>query len=109
VANPVSTGRCSRRPARDSDVRVLMTSPIKKLDMNAVYALKTGTNEIEGKVEAWDVPMLMSAGGTYDIALEQSAGLTRIKKGLTPGNGELVEIRMPRAGAQEPLCFTTTD
>jgi hypothetical protein len=34
VANPVSTGRCSRRPARDSDVRVLMTSPIKKLEIS---------------------------------------------------------------------------
>jgi hypothetical protein len=72
---------------------VVYAPKVSGLDMKAVYALKAGTNEIEGKVEAWDVPMLVSAGGTYDIALEQSAGLTRIKKGLTPGNGELVEIR----------------
>ena len=37
--------------------------------------------------------MLVPAGVSYDIALEQSAGLTRIRFGLTPGRGELVDIR----------------
>jgi hypothetical protein len=66
---------------------------VKGLDMKAVYALKAGTNQIEAKVEAWDVAMLVPGGARYDIALEQSAGLTRIKTGITPGRGELVEIR----------------
>ena len=66
---------------------------VKGLDMKAVYALKAGTNQIHGKVEAWDVPMLVPGGATYDIALEQSAGLTRIRTGVTPGPGELIEIR----------------
>jgi hypothetical protein len=61
--------------------------------MKAVYALKAGTNQIAAKVEAWDVPMLVPGGVSYDIALEQSAGLTRIRSGLTPGPGELVDIR----------------
>jgi len=61
--------------------------------MKAVYALKAGTNQIAAKVEAWDVPMLVAAGATYDIALEQSAGLTRIRSGVTPARGELLEIR----------------
>jgi hypothetical protein len=37
--------------------------------------------------------MLVRAGVAYDIALEQAAGLTRIKTGLTPGRGELVDIK----------------
>jgi hypothetical protein len=73
---------------------VIVPAPnVKGLDMKAIYALKAGTNQIESKVEAWDVPMLVAGGGRYDIALEQSAGLTRIKTGITPGRGELVEIR----------------
>ena len=66
---------------------------VKGLDMKAVYALKAGSNQIAGKVEAWDVPMLVAGGSTYDIALEQSAGLTRIRSGVTPARGELLEIR----------------
>jgi len=66
---------------------------VKGIEMKAVYALKTGTNEIAAKVEAWDVPMLVPGGASYDIALEQSAGLTRIRSGLAPKPGELVDIR----------------
>jgi hypothetical protein len=66
---------------------------VKGLDMKAVYALKAGSNQIAGKVEAWDVPMLVAGGSAYDIALEQSAGLTRIRSGVTPARGELLEIR----------------
>ena len=57
---------------------------VKGLDMKGVYALKTGTNQIAAKVEARDVPMLVPGGASYDIALEQSVGLTRIRSGLTP-------------------------
>jgi hypothetical protein len=53
--------------------------------MKAVYALKAGTNEIAAKVEAWDIPMLVPVGVPYDVALEQSAGLTRERSGITPG------------------------
>src|SRR5262249_25764016 len=66
---------------------------VKGLDMKAVYALKAGTNQIAAKVDAWDVPMLVAGGVPYDIALEQAAGLTRIRSGLTPQRGALVDIR----------------
>jgi hypothetical protein len=66
---------------------------VKGLDMKAVYAPNAGTNQIAAKVDAWDVPMLVPGGVSYDIALEQSAGLTRIRSGITPGRGELVDIR----------------
>jgi hypothetical protein len=36
--------------------------------------------------------MLVPGGVRYGIALERSAGLTRIRSGLTPGPGELVDI-----------------
>ena len=61
--------------------------------MKLVYALKAGTTQIAAQVEAWDVPMLVPAGLAYDIALKQAAGLTRIRTAITPGRGELVEIR----------------
>jgi hypothetical protein len=57
-----------------------------------VYALKAGTNRLAAKVEAWGVSMLVPGGVRYGIALERSAGLTRIRSGLTPGPGELVDI-----------------
>jgi hypothetical protein len=49
--------------------------------------------QLRAKVETWDVPMLVTGGVSYDIALEQSAGLTRTRSGITPGRGELVDIR----------------
>jgi hypothetical protein len=73
---------------------ILVHAPnVKGLNMKAVYALKAGTNEIAAKVEAWDVPMLVPGGVSYDVGLEQSAGLTRIRSGITPGHGELVDIQ----------------
>jgi hypothetical protein len=73
---------------------IIVRAPsVKGLDMKAIYALKAGSNAIAAKVEAWDVPMLVAAGAAYDIALEQAAGLTRIRSNVTPARGELLEIR----------------
>ena len=63
------------------------------LQLKAVYTLKAGTNEIAAKAGAFETPMLVRAGMPYDIALEQSAGLTRIRSGIVPKRGELVDIR----------------
>jgi hypothetical protein len=90
----VRAGQITKFDTLGQMASIIVHAPsVKGLDMKAVYALKAGTNQIHGKVEAWDVPMLVPGGATYDIALEQSAGLTRIKTGITPGRGELVEIR----------------
>ena len=90
----VKAGQIIRLDTLGQVAAIVVHAPnVKGLDMKAVYALKTGTNQIAAKVEAWDVPMLVPAGVSYDIALEQSAGVTRIRSGLTPGRGELVEIR----------------
>jgi hypothetical protein len=90
----VKAGQITRLDTLGQVAAIVVHAPnVKGLDMKAVYALKAGTNQIAAKVEAWDVPMLVPGGVSYDIALEQSAGLTRIRSGLTPGSGELVDIR----------------
>ncbi len=90
----VTAGQITRFDTLGQVAAIVVHAPnVKGLDMKAVYALKTGTNQIDAKVEAWDVPMLVPGGASYDIALEQSAGLTRIRSGLTPRPGELVDIR----------------
>jgi hypothetical protein len=90
----VKAGQITRLDTLGQVAAIVVHAPnVKGLDMKAVYALKAGTNQIAAKVEAWDVPMLVPGDVSYDIALEQSAGLTRIRSGLTPGRGELVDIR----------------
>jgi hypothetical protein len=90
----VKAGQITRLDTLGQVAAIVVHAPnVKGLDMKAVYALKAGTNQIVAKVEAWDVPMLVPGGVSYDIALEQSAGLTRIRSGLRPGRGELVDIR----------------
>ena len=90
----VKAGQIIRLDTLGQVAAIVVHAPnVKGLDMKAVYALKAGTNQIAAKVEAWDVPMLVPGGVPYDIALEQSAGLTRIRSGLTPGHGELMDIR----------------
>jgi hypothetical protein len=89
----VQAGAITRLDPLDQLAAIVVRKPISGLDMKSVYALNAGTTQIAAKVTAWDVPMLVRAGVAYDIALEQAAGLTRIKIGLTPGRGELVEIK----------------
>jgi hypothetical protein len=90
----VTAGQITRLDTLGQVAAIIVHAPsVTGLDMKAVYALKAGTNQIAAKVAAWDVPMLVPGGVSYDIALEQSAGLTRIRSGITPGRGELVDIR----------------
>lgn len=72
---------------------VVQEPSIKGLNVKAIYALRTGTNEIAGKSLVFGKPMLVYAGEAYDIALEQPAGLTRFKTKLTPSKGSLTEVR----------------
>lgn len=90
----VKAGQITRLDTIGNVAAIVVHAPnVKGLNMRAIYALEAGTNKIAGKVEAWDVPMLVPSGGPYDVALEQTAGLTRIRSKITPGRGELVDIR----------------
>jgi hypothetical protein len=72
---------------------VVHTPNVKGLDMKAVYALKAGTNQIASKVEAFETPMLVPGGASYDVALEQAAGLTRIRSAVAARAGEVLDIK----------------
>jgi len=90
----VTAGAITRLNPLDLVSAIVVYKPnLADLDMKAIYALNAGTNQIAAKVAAWEVPMLVRAGVAYDIGLDQAAGLTRHRKNLTPGGGEVVEIR----------------
>jgi hypothetical protein len=89
----VNAGAIARFDPLELLAAVVVRKPDAQLEMKSVMALNAGTNQIAAKVTAWDVPMLVRAGAAYDIALEQEAGLMRIRPNLTPGRGELVEIK----------------
>jgi hypothetical protein len=90
----VKAGQITRFNPIGQVAAIVVREPnVKGLDMKAVYALKAGTNQIAAKADAWNVPMLVPGGVSYDVALEQAAGLTRIRTGITPGRGEFVDIR----------------
>ena len=53
----VKAGQITRLDTLGQVAAIVVHAPaIKGLNMNAVYALKAGTNQIAAKVEAWDVP-----------------------------------------------------
>jgi ribosomal protein L17 len=95
VRNLEIKARERKRIDTDDEVAAIVVQEpsIRGLNVKAIYALRTGTNEIAGKSIAFGKPMLVYAGEAYDIALEQPAGLTRIKSKLTPSRGSLTEVR----------------
>ena len=72
---------------------VLSDPKMTGLEMEAIYALRAGTNEIAGEGKHFGEPILIYAGESYDIALKQSGGLARIKSNVTPKRGELTDVR----------------
>jgi hypothetical protein len=87
----VKAGAITRFDPLGQMAAIVVYKPSVALDMKAIYALNAGTNTPAAKVLAWDLPMLVRAGAAYDVALEQAAGITRIKT-VTPEAGQLVEI-----------------
>ena len=79
----------------DNEVAAIVVQDpnIKGLNVKAIYALRTGTNEIAAKITSFGKPMLVYAGEAYDIALEQPAGLTRLKSKVVPSRGTLTEVK----------------
>jgi hypothetical protein len=72
---------------------VVQKPDISGLNVKAIYALRTGTNQIAGKSAVFGKPIMVYAGEAYDVALEQPAGLTRIRSKLSPSRGVLTEVR----------------
>jgi hypothetical protein len=72
---------------------IVVHTPNVPTELKAVYALNAGTNRIASQVNAFEKPLLVTAGQSYDVALLQAAGLTHIRKAIVPQPGELVNIR----------------
>jgi hypothetical protein len=87
--------RESKRIMTDNEIAgfVVYEPQVTGLDVEAIYALRAGTNEIAAKSKHFGNPIMVYAGESYDIALKQSGGLARIKSNVTPRRGALTEVR----------------
>jgi hypothetical protein len=85
----------SRRITTDNEIAgfIVNDPKVSGLEVEAIYALRAGTNEIAAERKHFGEPILIYAGESYDIALKQSGGIARIKSSVTPKRGTLTEIR----------------
>ena len=95
VKNVQVNARESKRIATDNEIAgfVVNDPKVSGLEVEAIYALRAGTNEIAAESKHFGEPILIYAGESYDIALKQSGGVARIKSNVTPKRGALTEIR----------------
>jgi hypothetical protein len=95
VKNIPVKARESKRIMTDNEIAgfVVYEPKVSGLDVEAIYALRAGTNQIAAKTKNFGTPIMVYAGESYDIALKQSGGTTPIKSNVTPQRGALTEIR----------------
>jgi hypothetical protein len=95
VKNIPVRARESKRIITDNEIAgfVVYEPKVTGLTVEAIYALRAGTNEIASETKHFGNPIMVYAGESYDIALKQSGGLARIKSKVTPQRGALTEIR----------------
>jgi hypothetical protein len=85
----------STRITTDNEIAgfIVNDPKVSGLEVEAIYALRAGTNEIAAERKHFGEPILIYAGESYDVALKQSGGVARIKSNVTPKRGALTEIR----------------
>lgn len=95
VKNVPVKARESKRIMTDNEIAgfIFNDPKITGLEVEAIYALRAGTNEIAAESKHFGNPLMVYAGESYDIALKQSGGLARIKSNVTPKRGALTDIR----------------
>jgi len=95
VKNIPVRARESKRIITDNEIAgfVVYEPKISGLDVEAIYVLRAGTNEIAAQSKHFGSPIMVYAGESYDIVLKQSGGLTPIKRNVTPTRGALTEVR----------------
>jgi len=95
VKNIPVRARESKRIMTDNEIAgfVVYEPKVSGLAVEAIYALRAGTNEIAAESKHFGSPIMVYAGESYDIALKQSGGLARIKSNVTPKRGALTEVR----------------
>jgi hypothetical protein len=89
----VKAGVITRIDTANQLAAIVVHTPNVRTELKAVYALTAGTNRIASKVDAFEKPLLVAPGKPYDVALEQAAGLTHIRKAIVLKPGELVNIK----------------
>jgi hypothetical protein len=89
----VKAGVITRIDTPNQLAAIVVHSPDVRTELKAVYALTAGTNRIESKVDAFEKPLLVAPGKPYDVALEQAAGLTHLRKAIVLKPGELMNIK----------------
>ena len=79
----------------DSEVAafVVQDPKISGVQVEAIYVLRAGANEIIAETKQFGQPMMVPPDESYDIALKQTGGLARIRTKVTAKRGELTEIR----------------
>ena len=84
----------SSRIRTDSEVAAIMVHDPKVpgLEMEAIYVLQAGGNQIVAKTKSFEKPIMVYPGEAYDVALEQPGGIARIKNQITPRRGEIIEV-----------------
>ena len=84
----------SKRIKTDNEIAgfIVNDPKVSGLEVEAIYALRAGTNEIAAQSKHFGEPILIYAGEAYDIALKQSGGLARIKSNVTAKRGALTQI-----------------
>jgi hypothetical protein len=84
----------SKRITIDNEIAgfIVNDPKVSGLEVEAIYALRAGTNEIAAESKHFGEPILIYAGEAYDIALKQSGGLARIKSNVTAKRGALTQI-----------------
>jgi hypothetical protein len=94
VKNVPVKARESKRIITDDEIAGFVVNDPKMagLQVEAIYALQTGTNQIAAEAKRFGTPILIYAGESYDIALKQSGGVARIKNNVTPKRGALTQI-----------------
>jgi hypothetical protein len=95
VKNIPVGARESKRIMTDNEIAGFVVSEpkVSGLAVEAIYALRVGTNEIAAESKHFGSPIMVYAGESYDIALKQSGGIARIKSNVTPKRGALTEVR----------------
>lgn len=94
VKNIPVSARESKHIITDNEIAAFVVDEpkVSGLDVEAIYALRAGTNEIAAESKHFGNPIMVYAGESYDIALKQSGGLARIKSNVTPKRGALTEV-----------------
>lgn len=95
VKNVSVRAREWKRITTDNEIAgfVVNDPKVSGLEVEAIYALRAGTNEIAAKGKHFGEPIMVYAGESYDIALQQPSGVARIKSNVAPKRGELTDIR----------------